>query len=242
VSDVPFLEKHCSRSIISEQIIMVLNRQDNIYVKQCLKQCLAEFAHINHYWDAKRQQVIAKILPGEFYMTRDNVAIATTLGSCISACIWDEHSGIGGMNHFMLPLTDKEAHEVDWGQRSMASDATRYGNFAMEHLINMILKNGGRKVNLRAKVFGGGKVLKHMSDIGEKNISFVMKYLADEGIPVEGSDLGSFFPRKVLFEPLSGRAFVKTIDNLHNDTIARRESAYRNRIDQIPVEGDVELF
>ncbi len=221
---------------------MVLNRKNNIQVEQCLNQCLPIFSHVNHYWDKKREQVIAKILPGEFYMTRENVAIATTLGSCVSACIWDEHVGIGGMNHFMLPLTDKEAHEVDWGQRGMASDATRYGNFAMEHLINMILKSGGRKVNLRAKVFGGGKVLKQMSDIGDKNIAFVLQYLEDEGIRVEGSDLGSFYPRKILFEPNSGRAFVKTIDNLHNDTIVRRESDYRNRIDQAPVEGDVELF
>lgn len=221
---------------------MVLNRKNNSHVEQCLKHCLPIFTHVNHYWDKKREQVIAKILPGEFYMTRDNVAIATTLGSCISACIWDNHAGIGGMNHFMLPLTDKEAHEVDWGQRGMASDATRYGNFAMEHLINMILKNGGRKVNLRAKVFGGGKVLKQMSNVGDKNIRFVLQYLKDEGIPVESSDLGSFYPRKVLFEPCSGRAFVKTIDNLHNDTIVRRERDYRSRIDQSPVEGDVELF
>jgi len=221
---------------------MVLNRKNNIHVEQCLTNCLPDFSHVNHYWDKKRGQVIAKILPGEFYMTRDNVAIATTLGSCVSACIWDEHAGIGGMNHFMLPLTEKEAHEVDWGQRGMASDATRYGNFAMEHLINMILKSGGRKVNLRAKVFGGGKVLKQMSDIGDKNISFVLQYLKEEGIKLEGSDLGSFYPRKILFEPSSGRAFVKTIDNLHNDTIVRRECDYRDRIDQSPVEGDVELF
>jgi chemotaxis protein CheD len=221
---------------------MVLNRKKNIHVEQCLKDCLPIFSHVNHYWDKNREQVIAKILPGEFYMTRDNVAIATTLGSCVSACIWDDHAGIGGMNHFMLPLTDKEAHEVDWGQRGMASDATRYGNFAMEHLINMILKCGGRKINLRAKVFGGGKVLKQMSDVGDKNIKFVLQYLEEEGIPVEGSDLGSFYPRKILFEPCSGRAYVKTIDNLHNDTIVRRESDYRSRIDQSPVEGDVELF
>jgi len=221
---------------------MLLNRRNNIHVEQCMQKCLPEFSHINHYWDKNRGMVIAKILPGEFYMTRDNVAIATTLGSCISACIWDNKTHIGGMNHFMLPLTDKEAHEVDWGQRGMASDATRYGNFAMEHLINMILKNGGRKANLRAKVFGGGKVLKKMSDIGERNIDFVMSYLKAENIEIECSDLGSFYPRKVLFEPSSGKAFIKTIDNLHNDTIVRRENDYRSRIDQGSIDGDVELF
>jgi chemotaxis protein CheD len=136
-----------------------LERHKSIEVKRCISRCLPEFSSVNHYWDRSRQVVVAKILPGEFYMTRDNVAIATTLGSCISACIWDEKENIGGMNHFMLPLTDKKAHEVNWGKRGIASDATRYGNFAMEHLINTILKNGGRRENLLAKVFGGGKVL-----------------------------------------------------------------------------------
>lgn len=221
---------------------MTFNRQNNIYVEQCMSQCLPEFAHINHYWDKQREYVVAKILPGEFYMTKQNVAIATTLGSCISACIWDNRIGIGGMNHFMLPLTDKEAHEVDWGKRGLASDATRYGNFAMEHLINLILKNGGRRMNLRAKLFGGGKVLKQMSDVGQKNINFALRYLEDENIQLEGSDLGSFYPRKVLFEPATGKAFVKRLDNLHNDTIVKRESDYRTKIDKAPVDGDIELF
>ncbi len=221
---------------------MTFNRQNNIYVEQCMSQCLPEFAHINHYWDKQREYVVAKILPGEFYMTNQNVAIATTLGSCISACIWDNRIGIGGMNHFMLPLTDKEAHEVDWGKRGLASDATRYGNFAMEHLINLILKNGGRRINLRAKLFGGGKVLKQMSDVGQKNINFALRYLEDENIKLEGSDLGSFYPRKVLFEPATGKAFVKRLDNLHNDTIVKRETDYRSKIDKAPVDGDIELF
>lgn len=221
---------------------MVLDRSSNKQVEQCIKHCLPEFAHINHYWDNERAIVVAKILPGEFYMTTENVAIATTLGSCISACIWDAVTGIGGMNHFMLPITDKEAHEVNWGKRGMVSDATRYGNFAMEHLINMILKHGGRRVNLRAKVFGGGKVLKNVSDVGQKNLSFALAYLKAEDIMIESSDLGNVYPRKVLFIPESGRAFVKKLNNLHNDTIARRETDYRSRLDYEDIDGDVELF
>ncbi|MDG1751686.1 MAG: chemoreceptor glutamine deamidase CheD [Thalassotalea sp.] len=219
-----------------------MHRQNHIQVKECLKHCLTEFTHVNHYWDEQRQLVVAKILPGEFYMTKHDVAIATTLGSCISACIWDTKVGIGGMNHFMLPLTDKEVHEVDWGKRGMASDATRYGNFAMEHLVNLILKNGGRRVNLRAKVFGGGKVLKQMSDVGQRNIDFALRYLEDENIQLVGSDIGSIFPRKVIFEPMTGKAFVKKLDNLHNDTIVKRESDYRSSIDKASIEGDIELF
>lgn len=204
--------------------------------------CLPEFLNINHYWDKQRACVMAKILPGEFYMTRDNVMIATTLGSCIAACIWDEKAKVGGMNHFMLPITDKELHEINWGNRALVSDATRYGNFAMEHLINTILKNGGRRCNLKAKVFGGGKVLPRMSDVGKRNIEFVENYLENEGIDIITSDLGLTFPRKVLFEPYTGRAFVKRLDSLHNDTIVRRESDYRTRIDEDNIEGDVELF
>jgi chemotaxis protein CheD len=217
-------------------------RRDNPHLLTYLDHCMPEFRHINHYWDKQRAMVVAKILPGEFYMANENVGIATTLGSCISACIWDVHSGVGGMNHFMLPLTEKEVHEVDWGQRGKASDATRYGNFAMEHLINMILKHGGRKVNLRAKVFGGGKVLNNMSDVGQRNIDFVLKYLQTENIIIENSDLGSIYPRKVFFEPATGRALVKKLNNLHNDTIVRRETDYRRSIDKEPVDGDVELF
>jgi len=211
-------------------------------VKLCLAKCMPEFRHVNHYWDKQRNKVVAKILPGEFYMTKDEMTISTTLGSCIAACIWDERKGIGGMNHFMLPITEKEIHEVDWGSRGLATDATRYGNFAMEHLINTILRSGGNKKCLKAKVFGGGKVLKKASDIGMKNINFVLDYLEQEAIEIVGSDIGDICPRKVLFEPATGKAFVKRLDNLHNDTIERRESDYRSRIKEDVVEGDVELF
>lgn len=217
-------------------------RQHDELVQAHISRCLPEFDHVNHYWDKQRNMVVAKILPGEFYMTSEKMAIATTLGSCVSACIWDSCRGIGGMNHFMLPLTEKEAHEVDWGQRGLASDATRYGNFAMEHLINLIIRCGGNKRNLKCKIFGGGKVLRKMSNVGEKNIAFVKSYLATEGMTIESEDVGSIYPRKILFEPFSGRAFVKRLDNLHNDTIVRRETDYRSQIDQKPQEGDVELF
>ncbi|WP_085299853.1 chemoreceptor glutamine deamidase CheD [Cognaticolwellia mytili] len=219
--------------------VLKSNRANVAYSKE---QCLAEFTHINHYWDGKHSAVVAKILPGEFYVSKENTPIATTLGSCVSACIWDVESQIGGMNHFMLPLTDREAHEVDWGQRGMHSDATRYGNFAMEYLINLILKNGGKKKNLQAKAFGGAKVLKNMTNIGERNIDFVLSYLEDEKIPLISSDLGSVYPRKVIFEPHTGRVLVKTIDNLHNDTITRRENDYRNQLQGSSSDGEIELF
>ena len=211
-------------------------------VDECVAQCLPEFKHINHYWDKDRDIVVAKILPGEFYATVNRVAIATTLGSCISACIWDDKTHVGGMNHFMLPATDKELHEVNWGKRNNLSDATRYGNFAMEHLINTILKNGGRKANLKVKLFGGGKVLRKMSDVGERNIEFVLNYLEQEGLSVETADVGDVYPRKVLFDPSTGKVMVKRLTNLQNDTIIKRETDYRHQIVADDVDGDIELF
>ncbi len=221
---------------------MALIKTNHADVEYTKEHCLAEFVHVNHYWDMKRGAVVAKILPGEFYISKADISIATTLGSCVSACIWDSKYNIGGMNHFMLPLTDREAHEVNWGQRGMHSDATRYGNFAMEYLINLILKNGGQKKNLRAKAFGGAKVLQNMSDVGDRNINFVLGYLENENIPLLSSDLGSIYPRKVLFEPHTGRVLVRTINHLHNDTITRRESDYRQQLQESASDGEIELF
>jgi chemotaxis protein CheD len=221
---------------------MALNQNNYADVELSREHCLAEFTGINHYWDTKHETVVAKILPGEFYVSKREIPIATTLGSCVAACIWDSQYNIGGMNHFMLPLTDREAHEVNWGQRGMHSDATRYGNFAMEYLINLILRNGGQKKNLRAKAFGGAKVLENMSNVGDRNINFVLGYLDNENIPLISSDLGSIYPRKVFFEPHTGRALVKSIDHLHNDTITRRERDYRNKLQDSSNDGEIELF
>jgi chemotaxis protein CheD len=176
-------------------------------------------------------------LPGEYYVTVHDELITTVLGSCVSACIRDPAMRIGGMNHFMLP-----SRGLDSG--NMASEATRYGNFAMEKLINDILKNGGRREYLEIKLFGGGNVLKNMgtTDIGGRNISFVRDYLTTEGFKVVAEDLGDIFPRKVVYDPISGKVQVKKLRSLHNDTITQRELGYRQEIEQQPVAGDIELF
>ncbi len=204
--------------------------------------CLPSFTHINRYWDKTHRCHAAKILPGEFYVTSNQEAICTTLGSCVSACIWDERSGIGGMNHFMLPLTNEAATEVNWGQKNVAGNATRYGNYAMEHMINEILSNGGRRKHLQAKVFGGGKVLKNMGNVGKKNADFVLEYLSIEKIALISQDLCDEYARKVFFNPLSGRAKVKRLRTFPNDTVSQRETKYLNDIVHEPVDGAVELF
>lgn len=204
------------------------------------EQTLPGFEHVNRYWNRSDGVFVAKILPGEFYVTKNAELIATTLGSCVSACIWDPENKIGGMNHFMLPLTDIDASQVTWG--NIASDATRYGNYAMEHLVNEMLKHGAIRRNLRAKVFGGGKVLSQATDVGAKNADFVLLYLHQENIQLEAQDLGDVYPRKVLFDPCTGKARMKRIQVTNNDTILNRERDYRQSINTAPVEGDIELF
>ncbi|GAA6169119.1 chemoreceptor glutamine deamidase CheD [Sessilibacter corallicola] len=206
-----------------------------------LDEVIVGFEHVNRYVDRRENKFIAKILPGEFYVTRSHTElIATTLGSCVSACIWDEENSIGGMNHFMLPLSEVEAHKITWG--NVASDATRYGNYAMEHLINEILTHGGIRRNLKAKVFGGGKVLNQGNEVGLRNAEFVLTYLHQENIDLIGEDLGDVYPRKILFNPLTGKARMKKIRELSNNTIVSRERQYSQNIQHEPVEGDIELF
>lgn len=203
-------------------------------------QALKGFEHINRFWDRRQKIYVAKILPGEFYVTKNPELIATTLGSCVSACIWDDFTKIGGMNHFMLPLTEQESHAVTWGNTN--SEATRYGNYAMEHMINEIMCNGGMRSRLKAKVIGGANVMSQMTDVGKKNAEFVLHYLNTEMIPIVSQDLLSTSPRKVLFDPISGHARMKKLRSLHNDTIINREEHYREEITEHSVEGDVELF
>ncbi len=205
-----------------------------------LKPCLKDFEHINRYWDRHQKYYVAKILPGEFYVTKNDEYIATTLGSCVSACIWDEKAGIGGMNHFMLPLTDADSDKVLWG--NVASDATRYGNYAMEHLINELLKNGARREYLKSKVFGGAKVLQQGVDIGGKNSDFVIEYLSMENVPILAEDLRDNYPRKLIFNPIEGKVLMKRLHLLNNNTINTREDRYREKLTQEKVEGEVDLF
>jgi len=198
------------------------------------------FEHINRYIDRNHGLIAAKILPGEYYVTRENELITTVLGSCVAACIRDKESGLGGMNHFMLPITSVE--KLKQGNEAVVGNATRYGNFAMEHLINTILSNGGKRKNLEVKLFGGGRIIPTLTDVGIKNIDFVLEYVDTEGLALLSQDLGDIYPRKIIYFPKTGKVAMKKIQHLHNDVIIQRERQYFNDIKNAPVEGDVELF
>ncbi len=192
----------------------------------------------NVYYDRTFDCDAAKILPGEYYFTNRDMLIVTVLGSCVSACIRDRVSGIGGMNHFMLP--DGGTSDPD----NLVSASMRYGTYAMEVLINELLKAGAKRENLEAKVFGGGNVLKGFTaiNIGERNAKFVREYLRTEKMHVTAADLNDIHPRKVYFFPRTGKVLVKKLIQANNDTVAKREEDYSSLLKRTPVGGDVDLF
>ena len=197
---------------------------------------LPNFEHIKRYWDSGRGSVVAKVLPGEFYVSKNNELISTVLGSCIAACVYDEVLGIGGMNPFMLPIQKgadlKNAHSL----------SCRYGNWAMEYLINEVLKNGASRCNLKVKLFGGGKIISAMTDIGLGNISFAAAYIKEEALNLVAHDMGGPWPRKIFFHPNTGKVHMKKLKNLHNNTIEKREVRYLQNLKKQEVVTDIELF
>jgi len=183
------------------------------------------------YFDKELQTPAIKLLPADYHVTAEPLALVTLLGSCVAACLFDPLEGVGGMNHFMLP--DGRAGDV----------SARYGANAMELLINELLKQGARRSRLQAKVFGGGNVLRGFADpIGTRNANFVLEYLAAEAIPVAAQDLGDIHPRKVCFFVQTGRTLVRRLPATREREVADVERAYRSRLTSAPASGGVELF
>lgn len=195
---------------------------------------LIEHQAAQRYFDRNFSCEAVKILPGEFFVTTRDMLLVTVLGSCVAACIRDPERGIGGMNHFMLP---------DAGTGVMSRSA-RYGAYAMELLVNELIKSGARRSALQAKVFGGGRVMATLANanVGERNAEFVLDYLAQEGIPVLAQDLLDSHARKIYFFPNSGRVLLKRLARMNNDTLVRREREYQERLARDDASGDIELF
>ena len=164
-------------------------------------------------WDARFGQVAVKLLPGEYFVSDESLLITTTLGSCIAACLWDDERRIGGVNHFMLPTG--------------SDDSGRYGGFAMDLLIDELLRGGASRQRLRAKIFGGGAVVAGMRliNVGELNTRFVIDYLQAEHIPIISRDVLAMCPRKLCFMPTSGHAMVKRLASVAADEASTTAAA-----------------
>jgi len=156
-----------------------------------------------------RKEII--IHPGDYYCSGDSIVISTILGSCISVALVDSSKNMGGLNHFLLPQTTYTP-EIS----IIRNKSARYGVFAMELLINQLMKMGSNKDNLTAKVFGGGSVLninENWKKIGQLNIQFILEFLTKERIPMTASDTGDFCGRKVFFFPDTGKVLVKKLQS-----------------------------
>lgn len=198
----------------------------------------ADDAEHRRWFDPTFKIMAVKVLPGEHYVsTAGQEMIVTVLGSCVAACVWDTRMKIGGMNHFMLP---------DSGQDVPIDKAMRFGNFAMEELINDVLRRGGRRDCLEIKVFGAGNVLPGMTSstnsVGERNAKFVRDYLRAEGFHIAAEDLGGPHPRRIHFFPRLGKVIRLFLKKDVERAVVNRELSYRSRLQTVEVEGDVELF
>ena len=182
------------------------------------------------YWDAHIRSDAVKVLPGEYFVHETDILITTTMGSCIAACLWDRERRVGGMNHFMLP--------------EGSGDSGRYGSFAMELLINELMKRGASRLTLEAKVFGGGAVIAGMSslNVGERNTRFVIDYLQTERIPIVSRDVMDIYPRKVCFLPHSGKAMVKRLAPTYTDALIAQDRAAAQKAGPASNGGSVDLF
>jgi chemotaxis protein CheD len=183
------------------------------------------------FFDPAFQRAAVKVLPGEFYVHDQDVAITTTLGSCVSACLHDRIAGVGGINHFMLPDAGDPA------------SGARFGSFAMELLINEMLQRGARRGCMEAKIFGGGQVMKSLAGtlIGEKNVGFVQDFLAQEGIPLLGREVLDVYPRRICMFPRAGIVMCRRLPAAHGAQYEAQEARYRAELARAPG-GDVELF
>lgn len=192
------------------------------------------------YYDKRFATDAVKLLPGQYFVTTQNKMLVTVLGSCVAACLFDPASGIGGMNHFMLPSVNKTAEEFD----KMQGMAAKYGVHAMELLINDLVKAGASKKRIKAKIFGGGKVVPSFvqNDVGRFNAEFVTQFLNTERIPILASDLCDTYARKIYFFPSDGNVLMKRIHELNNATIIERESQHRWELSTRAPSGSVDLF
>lgn len=194
---------------------------------------------IKRYYDQNLELTVVKLMTGDCYVTNEpHEMLVTILGSCVSACIRDPVAGVGGMNHILLPGSG----DVDKAVRGDPGYSTRFGVYAMEELINGILKLGGRKERLETKIFGGGNVIKNSALIGTKNIKFVKEFLKNERISIHAEDVGGSHPRRIHYFPDSGKVRMRALLRKDDLRIVEEEKTYQREVVKHKDEQDVELF
>lgn len=198
----------------------------------------AAASEFKRFFDPRFNATSVMVLPGRHYVTSaPTEMVVTLLGSCVAACIRDPIALVGGLNHFLLP-------ESDTGQWGAANAAMRYGNHAMETLINDIIKRGGDRGRLEVKVFGGGNIIDVQSknSVGKLNIDFVKRYLLNEGIKISAEHLGGSLPRRIHYFPVTGKVKMLLLKRHPDQRLFNAEMSYRERIATPEDLDDIELF
>ncbi len=174
------------------------------------------------YRDAVLGVVVVQILPGDCYVSHNDEILSTILGSCVSVCLQDPLLRVGGMNHFLLPAS--EVNPVG------ETEKNRYGQYAMEELLETVLLCGADRLRLEAKIFGGGTMFASEQDVGQRNTRFAKEFLRDNEINIVSSDCGLGFSRKIRFSPASGNVLVKRLPSLHDavSLVAANDSSLRD--------------
>ena len=206
-------------------------------MSKALPRALPGFESVRRYRNASGMST-ARILAGEYYVTRADEVIDTVLGSCVAACIRNPRLSIGGMNHFMLPRPSGSGTDA-W--EKIAGRAMRYGTASMEQLINSVLSAGGTRQDLEVKIFGGGRVIPKLSDIGARNLDFVHEFLEQEGLKIVAEDSGDTCSRHVQYFPRSGRVRVRHL-TVRTAELGANEQRYLDRLERTPVAGEIDLF
>jgi len=184
-------------------------------------------------------QAVITLHPGEYYSSSEDIVISTILGSCVAVALFDSKTGVGGLNHFMLPGSVEAKNPI-------LSPNAKYGMYAMELLINDMMKKGVRKEDLRAKVFGAASVLDFSGDsTGNKipisNIEFTFSYLKEESIPIKARDVGGMEPRKIFLFARTGKVLLKRIPRTRRPAVTREEYEYLQEIRK-KESGPVRIF
>lgn len=188
---------------------------------------------MTRFWEPRVHAWVVQVLPGELYVTREPDVIATVLGSCVAACVRDVKRHVGGMNHFLLPQAPR-------GTNADLASTARYGVYALELLLNKVMRGVGRRDDLEVKVFGGGRVLSTGGDIGRGNIEFVRTFFRDEGIQVVSEDVGDTVARRLRYWPMTGRVQLMRMPMDKASRVVAEEEAVAKRL--VPTGGAIELF
>ncbi|MCB1969793.1 MAG: chemoreceptor glutamine deamidase CheD [Geminicoccaceae bacterium] len=190
------------------------------------------------FFDPRFNAISVMVLPGRHYVSaHPGEMIVTLLGSCVAACIRDPEAGVGGLNHFLLPASDTGA----WGGTDAAM---RYGNYAMEVLINDLIKRGASKARLEVKIFGGSNLIDSEAGapVGQRNVEFVDRYLDEEGLRPVARHVGGNIPRRIHYYPVSGRVRMLLLRRKTDPELFRQEADLARSARQRPIEGDIELY